>query len=176
MSDNTIKAYADAVYAVAAAEGAHAAIEDELFRFAQAFEANDALRAALTDAQANVAARQQVVEDILGGKAAPATVGVVSMIVAAGRAADLPAIARAVLDRGALARNHAVAEVRSAVPLSEDQRSRLAAALRASTGKDVEIKVVIDPSVIGGVVTQIGDTVIDGTVRHRLNKVRETLA
>ena len=93
----------------------------------------------------------------------------------AGRAADLPAIARAVLDQGAASRNHAIAEVRSAVPLTDQQRTRLASALKASTGKDVEIKVVIDPTVLGGIITQIGDTVIDGSVRHRLNRVRETL-
>jgi F-type H+-transporting ATPase subunit delta len=69
-----------------------------------------------------------------------------------------------------------VAEVRSAVPLSADQTTRLAAALATATGKAVEIKVVIDPSVLGGLVTQIGDTVIDGSVRHRLNQVREAIA
>jgi F-type H+-transporting ATPase subunit delta len=98
------------------------------------------------------------------------------MIVGAGRAADLAAIARAVLDKGAAVRNRAIAEVRSAVPLTDDQRRRLTDALKKSTGKDVEIKVVIDPAVLGGIVTQIGDTVIDGSVRHRLNQVRESLA
>jgi F-type H+-transporting ATPase subunit delta len=61
------------------------------------------------------------------------------------------------------------------VPLTDDQQSRLVTALKKSTGKDVEIKVVVDPSVLGGVITQIGDTVIDGSLRNRLNKVRESL-
>jgi F-type H+-transporting ATPase subunit delta len=80
-----------------------------------------------------------------------------------------------VLEKGAAARSHAVAEVRTAVPLSDTQRKRLAEALKKATGKDVELKVVIDPTVLGGVITQIGDTVIDGSVRHRLSRVRETL-
>ncbi len=67
-----------------------------------------------------------------------------------------------------------VAEVRSAVALTDDQKARLAAALKQRTGKDVDIIVVIDPSVIGGVVTQIGDTVIDGSVRQRLSQLRES--
>ena len=58
-----------------------------------------------------------------------------------------------------------MAEVRSAVPLTEDQRTRLAAALNKATGKDLEVKVIVDPTVLGGVLAQIGDTVIDGTVR-----------
>jgi F-type H+-transporting ATPase subunit delta len=174
MSD-TVNRYADAIHTIATAEGDLAAVEDELFQFSQAIEANDDLRSALTDVNSPVAARQQIVEDLLRHKASPATLAVVSMVVGAGRAADLPAISRALLDRAAAARNHAVAEVRSAVLLTNDQRKRLADALKQSTGKDVEVKVVIDPSVLGGIVTQIGDTVIDGSVRHRLNQVRESL-
>jgi F-type H+-transporting ATPase subunit delta len=167
--------YAAAIHEIATAEGNLTVVEDELFRIGQVVESNDALRSALTDSHVAVERRQQVIEDILKGKSSPATFGIVSMIVGAGHAADLPSIARAVLEKGAAARNHAVAEVRTAVPLSDDQRTRLAAALKKSTGKDVEIKVVIDPTVLGGIVTQIGDTVIDGSVRHRLNRVRETL-
>ena len=67
-----------------------------------------------------------------------------------------------------------IAQVRSAVELSDDQKSRLAAALAASTGKQVEVVVEVDPSVLGGIVTQIGDTVIDGSVRQRLSQLRES--
>lgn len=169
------EAYADAIHTIAAAEGNLRQVEDELFQVAQAVEASDELRTALTDPLTPVANRQQVMEDLLRGKASNATIGAVSLVVGAGHAADLPAIARAVIEKGAAMRNRAVAEVRSAVPLTDDQRKRLAAALKQSTGKDVEIKVVIDPSVLGGIVTQIGDTVIDGSIRNRLNRVRETL-
>jgi F-type H+-transporting ATPase subunit delta len=61
------------------------------------------------------------------------------------------------------------------MPLSDDQRERLAAALSQATGKNIDVKVILDPSVLGGVVAQIGDTVIDGSVRHRLNQLREVL-
>jgi len=130
----------------------------------------------LSDPAIPAARRQQVVEDILGGKASATTIGLVSMAVGAGRGSDLPDIVRALIERSAASRNRAVAEVRSAVPLTADQTTRLAAAIASATGKNVEIKVVIDPSVLGGLVTQIGDTVIDGSVRHRLNQVREAIA
>jgi F-type H+-transporting ATPase subunit delta len=175
MSD-IVARYADAIHSIAAAEGDVSVVEDELFELSQVVEANDELRAALTDVNTPASLRQQIVEDLLRHKATPATLAVVSMVVGAGRAGDLPAISRALLERAAAARNHAVAEVRSAVPLTNDQRKRLADALKQSTGKDVEVKVVIDPSVLGGIVTQIGDTVIDGSVRHRLNQVRESLS
>ena len=68
-----------------------------------------------------------------------------------------------------------MATVRSAVALSDDQRDRLTAALRAKLGTDVDVKVIQDPSVVGGLVTTVGDTVIDGSVRSRLSRLRETL-
>ena len=61
---------------------------------------------------------------------------------------------------------------RSAIPLDDAQIDRLAAALGQATGKDVEVKVVVDPTVMGGIVARVGDTVIDGTVRHRLEQLK----
>jgi F-type H+-transporting ATPase subunit delta len=59
------------------------------------------------------------------------------------------------------------------VGLDEKQRDELGAALSKATGKNVELKVVVDPSVIGGVVAKIGDTVIDGTIKHRLDQLKQ---
>jgi F-type H+-transporting ATPase subunit delta len=70
-------------------------------------------------------------------------------------------------------RQAVLAEVRSAVPLDEAQRAELATALSKATGKTVELKVLVDPSVLGGVYAKVGDTVIDGTVRRRLELLKE---
>ena len=75
--------------------------------------------------------------------------------------------------RSAASRGEAVAEVRSAVPLTDAQLADLARALKARTNIDVTIRNVVDPTVMGGVVTQIGDSVLDGSVRTRLNQLRE---
>ena len=56
---------------------------------------------------------------------------------------------------------------------TDEQISRLAEALKAKTNQDITIRNIVDPAVIGGVVTQIGDSVIDGSVRTRLNQLRE---
>ena len=98
------------------------------------------------------------------------------MVVGAGRAADLPAIARVLVERQARSTGRDVAEVRAAVALSDEQKSRLAASLAKATGREVELKVIVDPSVLGGVVTTIGDTVIDGSVRSRLTQVKSHLS
>ena len=58
-------------------------------------------------------------------------------------------------------------------PLTEEQVGRLADALSSKLGRTVTVRNVVDESVVGGVVTQIGDEVIDGTIRTRLNQLRE---
>jgi F-type H+-transporting ATPase subunit delta len=166
-------AYAEAFYAILSAEGSINEAQDELFRFARIVEGNDELHTTLGDLHVPAARRQQIVEDLLGGQAFPSTIGLVSLVVATGRIRDLPTIVDRLLRRTASLTNRTVAEVRSAVELTDEQRKRLAESLKKATGLDVDIVVIVDPTVIGGVVTQIGDTVIDGTVRHRLSQLKE---
>jgi F-type H+-transporting ATPase subunit delta len=175
MADDRTLAYAEALFGVARAEGTLGEVEDELFRFSQTLQGDDELRNALTDAGIPAARRQQIVEDLLGGKASPTTVALVSMVVGTGRARDLPTIIKRLVEMSAAEANKEVAEVRSAVPLTDDQRDRLAKALGNATGKQVEVKVVVDPSVMGGIVAQVGDTVIDGSVRRRLDQLKNAL-
>ncbi len=172
MTDDRSHAYAEALLAVARSEGNLAEVEDELFRFARSLETNDELRTTLTDMQLPVSRRQQIVEDLLGGRANPTTTALVSMVVGTGRARDLPAIVDELVKLSAAEGNKEVAEVRSAVELTDDQKQRLAAALEAKTGKKVELKVIIDPTVLGGLVAQVGDTVIDGSVKTRLQQLQ----
>ena len=174
MADAAVIGYAEALFAVASAEGDLSAVEDELFNFAQALRSNDELRSTLADGNVPAARRLQVVDDLLDGRASATTSVLVSMVVGAGRASELPGIVDAFIERSAASRNKAVATVRAAVDLTGDQRDRLTAAIKVSTGKDVEIRVVEDPSVLGGVVTEIGDDIIDGSVRRRLNQLRES--
>jgi F-type H+-transporting ATPase subunit delta len=172
MTDDRSQAYAGALLAVARSEGSLAEVEDELFRFARTLEASDELRTTLTDAALPVSRRQQIVEDLLGGKANPVTVALSSMVIGTGRSRDLVAIIDELVRLSAAEANKELAEVRSAVPLTDDQKTRLAEALGKATGKSVELKVVIDPTVLGGLVAQVGDTVIDGSVRSRLEQLK----
>jgi len=175
MSDAIIDGYARALFEVARAEGTLDEVEDELFRFARSFEASDELRTALTDELIPAAKRQAIVEDLLGGRATGTTTQLVSMVVGSGRGRDLPKIIDRLVARAANSKNLEVAEVRSAVPLTDDQQARLKAALANATGKQVDLKVVVDPSVMGGIVATVGDTVIDGSVRTRVEQLKSRL-
>ena len=59
--------------------------------------------------------------------------------------------------------------------LTPEQQQRLSDALTKATGKQVNLKVIIDPLVLGGLVATVGDTVIDGTVRTRLDQLKSRL-
>jgi F-type H+-transporting ATPase subunit delta len=168
-----IDAYANALLEVARAEGHLAEVEDDLFRFARVLEGSDELRLALTDPQLPAERRMAIVEDLMGNKALASSAALAAFIVGIGRASDLSDIVEAFVVKAARVRNKELAEIRSVLPLDEGQRTRLAEALAAATGKQIELKVIIDPSVLGGLVARVGDTVIDGTVRHRLDQLRE---
>lgn len=173
--DDRIGSYAEALFEVARAEGSLGRVEDELFSVARTIETNDALRDALTDEAIHVDRRQGIVEDLLGGRASMTTTALVSFVIGSGRARDLAKIIDRLVEKAAESRSEEVAEVRTATPLDDDQRQRLAAALSKHTGKKVSLKVVVDPSILGGVVAQIGDMVIDGSIRRRLEQLKETL-
>jgi len=166
-------AYAAALLEIAKAEGSLETVEDELFKVARTLEANDQLLLTLTDQAIPVERRQGIVEDLFGGKASSVTTALVSFLVGVGRGRDLPAIIDKLVDEAAQERHQAVAEVRSTVPLTEDQRDRLATALGQATGKHVSVKVIIDPDIKGGLVARVGDTVIDGSIRHRLDQLKQ---
>ena len=175
MSDARIQGYARALFEVARAEGSLDEVEDELFRFARSFESSDELRSALTDEQIPAEKRQAIIEDLLGGKATATTSQLISMVVGAGRGRDLPAIVDQLVHRASTAKQLDVASVRTAVPLTGDQEARLKAALENATGKSLNLKATVDPSVVGGVIAVIGDDVIDDSVRTRIDQLKSRL-
>ena len=170
-----IDAYAHALLEIAQAEDRVGDIEDELFRFSRIVEGNDELRMALSNPGLPADRRAAIVDELLENRSLQTTRALAAFIVGSGRGHDLPAIVQRFVELAALTREHELAEVRSASPLDEAQQQRLAQALSRATGKNVEVKVVVDPTVLGGLVATIGDTVIDGTVRHRLDQLKEPL-
>jgi F-type H+-transporting ATPase subunit delta len=170
-----VEAYAAAFFALAAAEDSVERVSDELYRFAHLLERSETLREALENSSMPADRRQAAVEELLGGRASRITIQILSMVVGLGRVRDLPEITTALLAKIAAEKQRSVAEVRSAVPLNDDQRKRLSAALGTMLGQEVDLRVIVDPSVMGGIVARVGDIVIDGTVRHKLEMLKEAM-
>jgi F-type H+-transporting ATPase subunit delta len=172
--DPVVDAYAHAIVTAASAENSLERVEDELFRFARAVQGNTELRERLGDDGTGIATRLEIIDELLPGAHAQTTAAA-GYVVQAGRLRQLVDIADAVVAIAAAQRSQAVAVVRSAVALDADQRQRLTTALEEATGKQVSVKVVVDPQVVGGLVVTMGDNVIDGSVARRLAELRVAL-
>jgi F-type H+-transporting ATPase subunit delta len=174
-SEDLVSGYAQALFVVAEAEGALGAVEQELFAFAGAIEGSTDLRQALTDASLPAANKEAVIRDVLGDAAHPVTASLLAFVVGSGHAKELGAIVDRMATMAAERRRHVLAEVRTAVPLTDDRRRRIAEALSQATGREVEVQVIVDPSVVGGVVAHVGDEVFDGSLASRLDDAKQRL-
>src|SRR5439155_21105112 len=115
------------------------AVEDELFRFARLVDGTPELRSALTDPALPGARKRAVVEELLAGRSTRAAAAVLAHLAEQDRARNLTAVVEAIVVEAAARRQRVVAEVRTAVALDDDQRSRLLEALGRVTGKPVDL-------------------------------------
>ena len=170
-----IDGYAKAIYELASAEGELARVEREFSLIARSVETSTDLRQALTDPSLPIDRKQGILERLIGGRAAPLTTHVVDLVVSQGRASEMAAVASRLAEHVARSAGKQVAEVRTAVELDDATISRLTTALSQATGRDVEVRTVVDPSVLGGVVARVGDGVVDGSVKKRLESLRSAV-
>lgn len=154
----------------------HSDLADQLLAAAGTIDSSHELELALGSKLGDVEAKTGLVEKLFSGKLSEGAVAVVRHLVAHPRgrrtSAALRECARIAADQGGTD----LATVSVAAPLSDAQQQRIAELLARSAGRAVRVTTVIDPSLVGGVRIQIGDDVIDGSVRSRLDDLRLQLA
>lgn len=151
-------------------------LEDELFRFGRILVENPALRRALVDQSIEKSTRVALVASLIDAKVTDSSARLIKVLVGAPRGRSIEQGLADFAEVAAVRRNRLIALVRSAIPLSDDQRARLSAALTAQVGQPVRLNVQIDPSAIGGVAIRLGDEEVDGTIVSRINDARRALA
>lgn len=167
--------YATAVLVAVPAGSYLGNIEEDLFRFMRVVEGNEALADALTATELPGEVRQRLVSDLLSSKVSLETVRLAAYPASICRPRDYLTLLAALVQRVAAESHRRVAEVSAAVELDESQSERLAAVLRRLAGYDVEVRVTRDPELLGGFVATVGGTVVDGSLRHRLQRAKELL-
>lgn len=175
MSTGTAQAYAAAVHAIAEAEGALDVVETELAAIAEV-ASDPAVLQQLSDRQLPVEQRLRLLESGVLATAHPVTRAALAMLIGAERIGHLRDVATALSERSAADAGRTYAEVQVAQPLTEAQTTALQAALERATGVELAMRVVVDPSVVGGVRARVGDTVIDGSVARRLSQLRTRIS
>lgn len=173
--DDRIDGYARAIFDLATAEGELERVESEFLAVGQSLQKSEELRSTLTDSELPVDRKHAIIDQLIGARASALTVGLVQFIVGQGRSSEIPSIAKAFVEKAAESRDMAVAEVRSAVALDDATIARLATSLGKATGKRVEVKLIVDESVVGGIVARVGDVVIDGTLAHAMGELRQAV-
>jgi F-type H+-transporting ATPase subunit delta len=164
-----------AFLAAAEAEGDLDELDDELFRFARIVEGNPQLREAFNDRTAPVSARQRLVDTLIGERVGAPALHLVRQAVGGRHRSVVTALAE--MQRLAAARRQRlVAVVRVARPLKAKMHRRLVKALTARFGHELQLNVIIDPDVQGGVRVTVGNEVVDGTVSTKLAEARRRLA
>lgn len=170
-----LEGYATAVLSGVRGERHLGEVEDELFRFMRTVRGNDGLNAVLTTAEVPARVRRAVVHDLLAPRATAASVRLAVYAAGIGRPRDYPLLLEGLVQRVANEANRQVADVRSAVEMTEAQRSRLAAALTRFAGYEVDVRVSTEPGLLGGFVASVGDMVFDASLRRRLERARGLL-
>ena len=170
-----ISGYADAILGNLSTTD-FASIEDDLFRWARTIEANPELRRLLVDRDVPVDSRVDMTRRLLETKVTPASLSLALYVVQGGRARDVVGSLDYLVDYTARARDWRVARVWSAQPLDESATDLLVEAMRTITGHEIELQIVLDDTLLGGVVVQVGDLRLDATTKGRLDALRESIS
>ena len=170
------KRYARAILALATEQGQIELVGRELTELSEAWTASPELRDVFTNPEYVASVRKGVLVELLERAAvSPLTRNSVLYINDRNRIVALPSIARAFNEQAERAAGSVRAEVTSAAPLPEAYVAQLQRALEQVTGQRVTIERKTDPNLIAGVVTRVGDHVFDGSIRTRLNGLKESL-
>jgi F-type H+-transporting ATPase subunit delta len=169
--------YANALADVALAQGVAEPVAKQLHDFGAAYEESPELRTSLASPAVSIEAKHAVIEKIGARLAASKIIRNFLFVLADHRRTHLiPEVIAAFLEVIRQRQGVAEAEVSSAIELSAAQKKEMAATLARLTGKKIEAKYALDPTLLGGAVVRIGDTIYDGSLRNRLNEMRVRLA
>jgi F-type H+-transporting ATPase subunit delta len=173
--ESVSRRYAQALVNQALLAGGLETISKELGGVAQAIDGSPQLSAFLGNPLITRERKKSVIGEVFAKEAGASTMGFLNLLVDK-RRIDLFSSVKSQFDEMVRAHNGIVfATATSAVALTPAQAASLEKALEARTGKDIELTTAVDPSLMGGILVRIGDTVLDGTVKGKLERLREQL-
>jgi F-type H+-transporting ATPase subunit delta len=167
--------YATALLKLAQEQQQHTTVYEELCWLRSLVQSSPELRAFLRNPVIRGERKRAIFHELFHGRVSPLLLQFLFLLVEKRREALLPTIITAYEELYFQYTDRLAVTVRSAVPLEEQLRERLLQALHERTGKTIVPTFDVEPDLLGGVQLQIGDTVIDGTLRHALQRLRSEL-
>ena len=174
-SDPLVRGYAEALFQVARAEESIDRVEEELTRMKDSLESNAEVKEFMNNLQISPEGKKSALSQIFGEKISPIVLNWINMVIDQGRQRKLSNILEAFFGLAQESREKVTAEVISSVPLSEDQVQRLEKELSRASKKQVFLKPMVDESILGGVIVKMENKIIDGSVKHRLEKIKQEM-
>ncbi len=170
-----VRYFARAIFDLLESEEKIAEVEHRLLDFRTLLEENKRLSRILSGVGSSPAIREEIVSDLFGAGSSTVErsfILIVKYMVVAGRIRDLLQLVDKVVALASELRRTRIAEIRVAESLDSERLDRISATLSALCGYSVETREVIDSHLLGGVLAIVGDTIYDGSVRHRLDLIR----
>ena len=158
----------DAALDAAEARGELDGVEDELFRFGRIVGGDAELSRILSDRTAPVTGKAALLDGLLAGRVSPITAMLLRNHLTGRTIGHAENVVERLSEAASTRRGQSVARVTTAVPLTDAQERRLAELLGRLYNRPIGLQVVVDPSVLGGLVIRVGDEVIDGSIANRL--------
>ena len=174
MASSAAKRYAQAVFSLGKEQGSLDAWADDLAMLSR-IVADDQIAIYLTNPSVAAERRIEALETSLGTSVQPEARNLARMLIERNRTTLIPEIREMFDDQLRAERGIVVAQVTTAEPLTDAERNYIREKLETMTGKKVELGLKVDPDIIGGIIIRIGDQVIDGSVRNKLEKMRTRL-
>ena len=175
MSENKIaRVYATALYEAAAEAGRVDAVRGDLGEFARAVADSDELRQLLVTEEISDTKKKEILLELTQG-GDEFVRNLLCLLVDKSRESEIAGINRAFVELVEAAQGLVHVEVVTAVPMPASLQETLRTKIASSLGKTVELKLSVDTDLIGGLRLKIGDKVADASVRHRLERLRESL-
>jgi len=166
--------YSQALFNIAS-ETSLDSVDNDLRELTKLVEENEEVKSVLLHPHISVTEKKSVMDKLLGEDFGATTRHFLYLLIDKKRESLLPFIQSEFTRLADEARHVVEAKVASAIALSASQLDDLKQALGRKTGKDVRIVSEVRAELIGGILIQLGDSVIDGTIVHALNRMRRDL-
>ena len=170
------KRYARALLELGIEKGNYALLQKQVRDLATIYESSPELRAIISNPSVSVAERRKVVETIAGrGSFSPLMRNFAMLLLDNDRFDHVGGIAEELDEMVDVHAGNVRAQVTTAAPLMDSQIATLKGAIAKLTGKNVLLQTSVDPEILGGVITRVGNTLYDGSVRTQLDTIRESI-
>jgi F-type H+-transporting ATPase subunit delta len=168
-------AYAVSLFDLGTAAGDGLRLGRELGEVADLLDKESRINDFLADPGVEPNGKGEAVRQLLGERLHPVMMHFLLIVLEQGQWRRLRSIAEAYYELAGQRLTHTAAEVTTAIPLTDAQLMELEQVLTVTFKRAVKLHARVDSRVIGGVMTRVGDVIIDGTVSHRLEQIREAL-